>query len=148
LAHIALNLEDAPAVEEWGNRALALGERRGDTEVVAVALNSIGTIELLSGNDSGETKLERSLALADGSALEDEVARAYAHFAWAALRRRDYHEVDRQVAAGLAYCGERDLELTQSYLLAVGAHCALDQGRWTDAADAAAEVLRDPPGAP
>jgi DNA-binding CsgD family transcriptional regulator len=64
------------------------------------------------------------------------------------LRRRDYHEVDRQVAAGLAYCGERDLELTRSYLLAVGAHSALDQGRWTDAADAAAEVLRDPPAAP
>jgi tetratricopeptide repeat protein len=60
LAHIALNLEAAPAVEEWGNRALALGERLEDTEVVAAALNSIGTMELLSGNDSGRTKLERS----------------------------------------------------------------------------------------
>ena len=45
---------------------------------------------------------------------------------------------------GIAYCSERGLELFRLYLLAYRARFELDQGRWTEAADSAATVLRIP----
>jgi DNA-binding CsgD family transcriptional regulator len=46
--------------------------------------------------------------------------------------------------AGLEYCRERDLELWSWHLIGDQARIALDQGRWEDAADSAALLLREP----
>jgi DNA-binding CsgD family transcriptional regulator len=45
---------------------------------------------------------------------------------------------------GIAYCSERGLELFRLYLLAFRARSELNQGRWSEAADSAASVLRVP----
>jgi MoxR-like ATPase len=44
--------------------------------------------------------------------------------------------------AGIAYCSDRGLELFRLYLLAFRARLELNQGRWSEAADSATEVLR------
>ena len=55
--------------------------------------------------------------------------------------------VDRS-AAGLAYCAERGLDLWWLYVVAYRGRAALDRGRWNEAAEAAATVVRQPEGAP
>lgn len=146
-AHISslyMNLEDAERTREWGRRAIALAERLGDDEVFIKALNDLGTSEFLVGKPEGREKLERSLGLARSAGLDVHVGRAYVHLVWAATRQRLYDVALPYLAAGLEYCRERDLELWSWHLIGDQARIALDQGRWEDAADAAALVLREP----
>jgi len=46
------------------------------------------------------------------------------------------------VNAGLEFCGERGLDLWWLYLVAYRARAELDQGRWDEAVESAAFVLR------
>jgi DNA-binding CsgD family transcriptional regulator/tetratricopeptide (TPR) repeat protein len=141
-----MNAEDAEGTLAWGARALDLAERLGDTEAAIHGLNNIGTIESLRGVPEGVEKLERSLQLAEEAGLEEHVGRAFVHLAWAVARTRRYDLTDR-VAAGIDYCAERGLDLWWLYLLAYRARCDLDQGRWDEAAEGSAFVLRHPRGA-
>src|SRR5205807_5935847 len=59
-------------------------------------------------------------------------------------RGRSYSLADRYLEAGLEYCTERGLDLWRLYLLAYRARRDLDKGRWDDAVDSAALVIRDP----
>ena len=56
---------------------------------------------------------------------------------------RRYDIVDRHLDAGLEYCAERGMDLWRLFLVACRARVELDRGRWTQAADSAAEALRD-----
>jgi DNA-binding CsgD family transcriptional regulator len=72
------------------------------------------------------------------------VGRAFNHLAWVAVRQRSHAFAGRYIQDGLDYCGEHGLDLFRLYLLAYRARSELDQGRWTEAADSAALVLRVP----
>lgn len=144
LASLYMNLEDAEHCTEWGTRAVALAERFGDHEVLIHALNDVGTGQFLVGLPEGRDKLERSLELARQGGLDAPVGRAYVHLVWAATRQRLHDLALHYLDAGLDYCRERDLELWSWHLIGDQARVALDQGRWEDAADSAALVLREP----
>ncbi len=140
-AALYMNVEDAKGALAWGARALELGEQFDDTEIIVHALNNVGTMELLSGRPGGREKLERSLALAEQAGLDDHVGRAYIHFGWALTRTRTYALADR-LDAGLEFCSERGLDLWWLYLRAYRARAELDRGRWDEAVESAAFVLR------
>lgn len=144
LASLYMNLEDTERTEEWGTRALALAEQLDDDEVLIKTLNDVGTSEFLVGKPLGREKLERSLELARRAGLDVHVGRAYVHLVWAATRQRSYGLALRYLEAGLEYCRERDLELWTWHLIGDQARIALDQGRWEDAAEAAALIVREP----
>jgi DNA-binding CsgD family transcriptional regulator/tetratricopeptide (TPR) repeat protein len=144
LASLYMNLEDAAQCKEWGTRALRLAEELGDDDVLIKALNTVGTSELLVGESRGAEKLERSLELAREAGLDVDVGRAYVHLVWTATRRRSYDVALGYLDEGLAYCRERDLELWSWHLIGDQARIALDQGRWEDATEAAALVVREP----
>ncbi len=144
-AVLASRCMNADAFEEaisWGTRALPLAERLGEVEIVSHALNTIGTTEYLAGDPQGLEKLERSRALAEREGLHEQVARSITNAAWEATRTRSYGHVDRDMRSWLKYCTDNGLELWRLYLLAYGAVAELDHGRWTEAADSAALVLR------
>ena len=61
-----------------------------------------------------------------------------------AVEQRRHSEASRHLEAGIAYCSDRGLELFRLYLLAFRARLELDQGRWSEAAESAASVLRIP----
>ncbi len=143
LSQLFLNAEDAEGTVAWATRALELAEPLGETEIVVHSLNNIGTIQLLTERREGMEKLEQSLKLAEQARLEEHVGRAYIHMGWAAMRTRNY-SLAGVLTKGIEVCREFGLELWRLYLLAYRAHCELDQGRWTEAADTAAEVLRHP----
>jgi DNA-binding CsgD family transcriptional regulator/tetratricopeptide (TPR) repeat protein len=144
LASRCMNADDFPEALAWGPRALDLGTRLGEVEIVAHALNTIGTTKFLAGTEDGLEKLEGSLEFAEREGLDEQVSRAYANCAWAAVRRHSYYLVNSRIESWLAYCDERGLDLWRLYLLAYRARSELDQGRWSEAVESAAFVLGVP----
>jgi DNA-binding CsgD family transcriptional regulator/tetratricopeptide (TPR) repeat protein len=126
---------------EWANRQLELAQRLGDVEIKLDALAMIGLCQFTEG---GVEKLIQSLEGDQRAGLAEQAAN---HFVWLAgtavvLRRHDL--AARYLEEGTTYCSERGLELFRVYLLAYRARLELDQGRWSEAADWAALVLRIP----
>ena len=100
MASLAMNHEDAGGAAGWGERALALAHELGDEAIVIHALNSVGTMEFLTAGPEARAKAERSLELALASGLADDVLRAYANLAWAAVRNRAYPLAERYLERG------------------------------------------------
>ena len=148
LAQRYLNWEDTPAAIDWGTRALDLAERLDDPEAIVYAMTTVGAAEFRLDGEAGKERLELSLELAARSGLEDEVGRAFVNLAWLAVRNRLLEQADGHLEAGLAFCDERGLDYWGLTLLACRARAALDRGRWVEAADCAAAVLRHPRVAP
>jgi DNA-binding CsgD family transcriptional regulator/tetratricopeptide (TPR) repeat protein len=145
LCQLAMNAEDAPATAMWGMRAVALAEEVGDTETIVHSLNSMGTIEMLAGH--GNEQLERSISLAEQAGLDEHVGRACINFSWAITRTRSNglaHWFDYAIES----CAQRGLELWWLYVTAYRSRFDLDQGRWSEATDGAATVLRYPRSTP
>ena len=143
VAQLSLNADDAEQTLAWGERAIELAQRLGDTEVLVHALNSLGTMEFVAGSPDGEMKLERSLRAAKEAGLDEQVARGLCNLAWAATRLRRYALADRHLEAGLEYYAQRDFMLWQPYLLALRARAQLEQGRWVEASETAGLVVAD-----
>jgi DNA-binding CsgD family transcriptional regulator len=144
MAQLHMLGEDGPAATEWGRRALELAERFGRTEIVVHALNNLGAAGLQMGDPEGRAKLERSLDLALANGLHEHAARAYTNLTYFALIARDYCEMAKRTAAGLAYTRGRDLDSWAPYLLALRACGYLGQGLWREAAEDAHAALRAP----
>jgi DNA-binding CsgD family transcriptional regulator/tetratricopeptide (TPR) repeat protein len=144
MAHLRMLATDRAGAASWGRRAIDLAERLGEVEILAHALNNVGTAELQAGRVGGRAKLERSLELALDAGLEEHVARAYTNLGAAPVRAHQYALADRYLDAGLAYCRERDLDSWLLYMTGWKARSDLDQGRWAAATDGASAVLRHP----
>jgi DNA-binding CsgD family transcriptional regulator/tetratricopeptide (TPR) repeat protein len=144
LAQLCMDSEDADGAAAWGGRALELAETMGETEIAIHTLNSVGTAALLSGDEQGKEQLDRSLALATEAGLDDAVSRALTHLAWTAVRQRDYALAAEHLETALRHASDHGVELRRGYVLGYRALLELDLGRWDDALDTAAIVLREP----
>lgn len=140
-AMIAMNKGFTDATFTWGRRALELATATGAQRALVHALNSIGTMEMLSGNAGGVEKLARSLSLALELDLEEEVGRAYLNYCAAAANTRNHGGLDAWIEEGLAYCAQRGLDLWAYYIISSKARVAFDRGEWENAGDLANEVL-------
>ncbi len=143
ISSLYMNAEDAEGTVAWASRALELAQDLDEPEILVHSLNNIGIMELLRGVPEGRQKLERSIELAEQAGFEEHVGRAFIHLAWAAARTRRFDLADR-LSTGIEYCEERGLDLWLFYMIAYRARLELDQGRWTEAADSAASLLRHP----
>jgi DNA-binding CsgD family transcriptional regulator/tetratricopeptide (TPR) repeat protein len=139
---------DSNAALTWGARALDLAERLDDTEAFVYALTNIGAAEMQTGADEGRTKVARALTLATEHGLDDYAGRAFASLVLWPARRRRFDLVGSYLRDGLEYCTDRGLDTWRLYLLACRSRVELDVGRWDDAAESAALVLRHPRSAP
>jgi DNA-binding CsgD family transcriptional regulator/tetratricopeptide (TPR) repeat protein len=148
LASLCMHAGDFEGTRAWSTRAITLAERLDDTEPLVHALNSLGAMEFFLRMPEGRTKVERSLELARQAGLDEYAGDAYAHLAWVAIRHRAYELARHYIDAGLEYCNEHNLDLYRRYMLALRARAGLDQGRWTEATDDAAAVLRTPGPSP
>ena len=129
----------------WGDRAIELARALGDHEAEAHALNNVGAA-LLLGSDvpQGLTRLRQSLDIALAHDLHEHAARAYTNLGAASVVLRSYAEADATLAAGIAYCTDRDLDSWRTYMVAWLAHSSCQQGRFAEASRLAEEVLRRP----
>jgi tetratricopeptide (TPR) repeat protein len=142
-ANLAMTCRSATLLQEaivWGRRALDLAERLGEEEIAVFALAMIAAC-----SDYGQLgQLEQSLERARRAGLSAQVGRIFVMLATVAVDTRDYSAASRYLEAGIAYCSDRGLELFRLYLLAYRARLELDAGRWPEATDSAASVLRIP----
>lgn len=81
IAQLRMLARDRAGAVDWGLRAIDLAERLGENEILAHALNNVGSAEVMAGVAEGVAKLERSLELALAAGWEDHVARAYTNLA-------------------------------------------------------------------
>ena len=143
MASLGMNNEDAEETYAWGERAIELARRFGDRAIELNALNSVGTMEFLAHGPAARDTGERSLAMAQQTGDVEGVLRAYSNLAWAALRHRDYPLAERYLeAAAAASASDPELDLWWIHLLGYRARIELDLGRWADAAETAATILR------
>ena len=145
LSHACMLANETEETVLWGERAIALAERVGDTEALVNALNNVGTNELNRGLAAGRVKLERSLALARQAGLGPDVGRAYINLVGALARHHEWAQAERYLDPGIAYCREHGLEAWLKCLVAGKAGARLAQGDWDDAAELAASILNAPP---
>jgi DNA-binding CsgD family transcriptional regulator/tetratricopeptide (TPR) repeat protein len=148
VSHLRMSIEDHDGTKAWGTRALELARSLDDTEALVYALTNIGVVEFLAGEADGRIKLERALELAQRHGLEEHAGRAILSLVVWPLRHRMFDLAAGNLETGLEYCGERGLGTWRLYLHACRARLELDLGHWSEAADSAALVLRDPRSAP
>jgi len=122
----------------WGGRALELAEQLEDAEGAAHALTLVSSVQ------GDYEQLEQSLERARRGGLAEQVGHISILLAAAAVESRRHPRASRYLEAGIVHCSEQGLELFRLYLHAHRARSELDQGRWSDAADSAASVLRVP----
>jgi DNA-binding CsgD family transcriptional regulator len=145
MAGVAMSDDDLADTIAWGDRAIAVAERVGDTEALVLALNYVGTSQLTRGLEEGRHKLDRSLEIALTAGRMTDVGLAYINVCAALGRRRRWKAVDDYLGAGIEYCREHGLEAWVSCLVALEAESHVAQARWTKATEAAALILERPP---
>jgi tetratricopeptide (TPR) repeat protein len=124
----------------WGRRAVQLAEELGDAQLALHADVTVANSEAVTGGSTDRLRecLERAHAMRD----QLEIGRTYTHLAGVELEMNGCKAARSYTEAGIAYCSERGLELYLLYLLSDRARLELEEGRWTDAAETAAAVLR------
>jgi DNA-binding NarL/FixJ family response regulator len=139
---------DLDGAREWGRRALALVEGRGDPEAEEVrvhALNNLGTIEVDSGDpEVGWPLLEDSLRRSQEADLHEHAARAFTNVAAQAVLQHDHLRAGAHLSVGIRYCFERDLDAWILYMRGFQALSQLDEGDARTALATAENVLRHP----
>jgi DNA-binding CsgD family transcriptional regulator len=140
-AMLALNAEDAVATHTWGARAKQLATQVDDRASLVHAMNSVGTVEYLLGDDDGRVALERSLDLCKRWGFREQAARAYLHLSWASVRRHEYERAAAYCREGIDYCVEHGLDAWRFEILGHQARRLLDQGSWGEATEATATIL-------
>jgi ATP/maltotriose-dependent transcriptional regulator MalT len=127
----------------WGDKAITLAGRLGYDDVVAHALNTIGTATYARGDQRGRDELERSLQLALSNGFEEHAARSYTNLLSLAVKHRDVAGAFTIADEAIAYCEQRDLDAWTLYLTSWTAQLALIVDDWRRAkADATRVITR------
>ncbi|MFN8540471.1 MAG: LuxR C-terminal-related transcriptional regulator [Thermomicrobiales bacterium] len=143
-AQLRMLADDTEEAIAWGERAIALALELGEREILVHALNNVGSAMTGSGEEHGWDALERSLRLALDDNLEEHVGRAYSNLSSGAVKQYRFALADRYLSEGITYCAERDLDSWRLYLLSQRVASYFAQGRWSEAAQTAAAILRHP----
>jgi DNA-binding CsgD family transcriptional regulator len=138
---------DLAAAREWGEKAIAVAEGLGETEMAVAALRNVATAEMTHEQPDGREKLQRSLDDALANGLDSHAAVAYCNLVSTCHDIRDYEAAITYLEAGRAFCDAHDLLAWDTYLGGWEARIALDRGEWAGAAALAeANLLRTRPG--
>jgi DNA-binding CsgD family transcriptional regulator/tetratricopeptide (TPR) repeat protein len=140
-AHLRMLDADIDGAIEWGERAVELGRRFGDTDVLAHAANNMGSARLSAGDEGGRRQLQYSLRIARAAGSEAHVGRAYSNLIAPSAWNWRIDQLDRYVPEGLAYCAEHDLDGYRLYIQSFQAFLQLCHGRWEDAKRYALSVI-------
>src|SRR5215831_451319 len=145
MAQLRMLAEDASEALQWGMKAIELARGLGDREAEAHALNNVGTALLHAGDViEGRERLTQSLDLALADDAHEHAARAYTNLGSTGVSRRSFHEADRRLRAGIAYCTDRDLDTWRLYMSAWLARSLGEQGRYAAAEQYLADIMRHP----
>jgi DNA-binding CsgD family transcriptional regulator len=141
LSVLDLYARDLDGAVAWAGRALEIARRLDDSALVVRAVANIEQAGVLRDPTGAPERLASSLALARDAGLEDVAASAFCVLASGGVRARAHSRAETDIAAGIEYCSEHDLDGYRPFLIARRAELELQDGRWGAAADSAALVL-------
>jgi DNA-binding CsgD family transcriptional regulator len=129
----------------WGNKAIEMAKELNDEEILADALNNVGSVQFTNQilSERGREQLQQSLDVALKNSFHEHVARAYTNFGTNSVLIKDYAFAKQKLDEGIHYCEERDLDLWASYMSAWKARLLLETGHWNEAAAIACNLLRN-----
>lgn len=131
--------QDPDAFRAWMHRALDVGRRAGDPGTVAYAMNQLGAIALIQGDDRGEGLLLESLELAREHGLYERAHAALFNLAGAFVERREPVRAQMYLERLLDYVS--GVQIERCNLDGVLAVTRLDLGTWADAERSARRAL-------
>ena len=143
-AHLRMLDRDRDVAVEWGKKAIELATRFQDHATVAGAEMVVGSAILVTGDDRGRPHLDRCLALARENGLDSLVGLAYLNIGSSYGEQYRFAEADRELAEGIAFARNRDLDHATHYMSAWVALTRLYQGRWAEAGDVATALIAEP----
>jgi DNA-binding CsgD family transcriptional regulator/tetratricopeptide (TPR) repeat protein len=142
-AHSRMLVRELPEALAWGHRAIELAELTGADAALTRALDAVGCAQIFAGDPAaGRTTLERNLDLAVQRGLRADANRVLSNLGSAFGEVRDYGVADPYLLRTIAFAREHDHDNHLHYATSWWARTQLEQGRWDDAVEAAASVLR------
>ena len=143
LAQLKMLAEASEACLYWGQRAIDLAQKLQDDEVLAHALNNVGTTRIMNREfaDLGEQNLLESLQLSLRNGYNEHVARAYTNLGSSFTSSRFYQKAAQQLTAGIAFCREHDLDSWTYYMLSWQARLYLETGAPAKAEEIAVDLV-------
>jgi DNA-binding CsgD family transcriptional regulator/tetratricopeptide (TPR) repeat protein len=124
----------------WGERALELATRLGQSEIIIHALANIGSAKADDGDSGNCVELEQSFELAVAGKYHDHVERASCNLTCTYYWRRDYRCALDYIDRGVSYASALELTHWEGYLRGWRTMIRLDQGNWVSAEEEALEV--------
>jgi DNA-binding CsgD family transcriptional regulator/tetratricopeptide (TPR) repeat protein len=147
-AQALLSWDDRPRQLELARAAVEIAQRCGAETDEAEARITLGEAEMLLDYGAGCAALERVVAECRAAGRTEQVARALSGLGQLSSWVERPDEAASYLRAALEHCEEHNLDLWRIHVLAVSAIVALEQGRWTDAADFSTRLLADPRESP
>jgi DNA-binding CsgD family transcriptional regulator/tetratricopeptide (TPR) repeat protein len=139
-AHLRfLNRECADAIA-WSNKAIALAERFGGTDVLAAALGTLGAATLFLDYEAGCDHLRRAFELADASKLEFMAALIANNLGSGSGEVFRLREAREHLLAAIAFARQRDIDSACTYATSWLALCEMYLGHWDEATRLALDV--------
>jgi DNA-binding CsgD family transcriptional regulator len=123
-------------------RAIALAERVGAVNVLAMSYDTLGGATLFLDEARGRQHLDRCIEIARGAGLDGRIVSVYANLGSTLCALHRFDEAERCLIEGLALTEERDLDIVRVFMLGWQAIVHLHQGRWESAEALAGEVAR------
>ena len=139
---------DIAASVDLCRKAQELAVAYGDPTTAAVARVTIGSLEMRRDPALGRRLLEEAALDCRERGPREQAARALNNLGGLGVASYDHGLANEFLPAALEYCTEHNLDLWRINVLALLARSYLDQGRWTEAADAASLLLDDPRESP
>jgi DNA-binding CsgD family transcriptional regulator/tetratricopeptide (TPR) repeat protein len=127
----------------WGNKAITIATQMGNNEILAHALNNVGSVQMQSPAtaNQGRALLQESLVIALKHGYQEHVARAYTNLASKSIILKDYANARHHLDDGIRYCQERDLDSWGSYMLSQKARLLFETGEWKEAEPLAMRLI-------
>lgn len=145
LSQLFMLSDDTKAAVFWGNKAITMAETLNDLEILAHALNNVGTSQIVDDlNEEGEANLLRSLKISLENKFEEHAARAYTNLGSRLMKTRKHDRSLAILQEGIDYCIERDLDAWKQYMQSCLTQVYFQMGRWDDAGELAIKVLNAP----
>ncbi len=125
----------------WGQQAYENAVQADDQEMIAHALNTIGTAKLFRGNADGETQLRESLDLALTHGFHEQAARVYTNLSECLIENGCIDKAEQLLEEGIAFDSNHDLDSWTYYLVGRKAQLRFEQDRYDEAILIAESVL-------
>ena len=133
--------DEMGAAEKWGQKALKIAKSVDAPEVVAHALNTIGSARLFRGKIDGEDLLRKSLEISHRHGFHEQAARVYTNLSECLIELRQLEKAEQLIEEGITFDTAHDLDAWTYYLVGRKAQLRFEQDRFAESIDMAKGVL-------